>query len=167
VLEELDVQMVVVGEGDTAHMKLFQDLQNEFPHRVAAHLKFDSSLPHPVFAGADALLVPSRFEPSGLTQIEAMHYGAIPIVRRTGGLADTVVDATAPDGTGFVFQKADSIALLIALVRAYEAFQSKPAWGDLQVRAMEKDFSWKKSAREYEQLVVKAMQMPSVVLDLE
>ncbi|MFZ2201999.1 MAG: glycogen/starch synthase, partial [Microgenomates group bacterium] len=91
-LGELPVQLVVVGEGETEFMSFFHELETKFPGRVAAHLKFDKVLPHLVFSGADVVLVPSRFEPCGLTQIEAMRMGTVPIVRKTGGLADSVED---------------------------------------------------------------------------
>ena len=157
-LKELHMQLVVVGEGDTTYMRLFQDLQKEFPEQVAANLKFDSILPHTIFAGADALLVPSRYEPSGLTQMEAMHFGAIPIVRKTGGLADTVTDFSPQNetSTGFVFEKPESFSMAIAIVRAYENFQNKPIWLALQIRAMQQDFSWQNSAKQYEKLILKA-----------
>ncbi|HEX9503403.1 MAG TPA: glycogen/starch synthase [Patescibacteria group bacterium] len=157
-LRELRMQLVVVGEGDTTYMKLFQDLQKEFPEQVAANLKFDQVMPHMIFAGADALLVPSRYEPSGLTQMEAMHFGTIPIVRKTGGLADTVTDFSPQNesSTGFIFEKIDSFSMTIAIVRAYENFQNKLTWQELQKRAMQQDFSWQNSAKQYEKIIHKA-----------
>jgi len=97
------------------------------------------------------LLMPSRFEPCGLNQMIAMRYGSIPIVRHVGGLIDTVedYDPTTGTGTGFVFEKFDPMALVIATTRAYEHFRDKKVWRRIQKRAMERDFSWKNSAKEY------------------
>ena len=160
-LQELPMQLVIVGEGDTATMSFFRDLETKFPNQVATHLKFDDILPHEIFAGADAMLIPSRFEPSGLIQMEAMRYGAIPIVRKTGGLADTVqnFDPERGTGTGFVFERLDSLSLLVTTIRAFETFRHKEAWRALQQRAMTKDFSWERSAREYEKLFLRAIEL--------
>ena len=160
-LEEIPMQLIVVGTGDTSLMKLLQDLQAQFPKQVAVELRFDPMLPHILFAGADATLVPSRFEPSGLIQMQAMHYGTAAIVRKTGGLADTVEDYSPATGKGdgFVFEKIDSLSLLIAIVRAYENFLSKDTWGKIQKRAMKKDFTWESSARQYEKLFQKAISL--------
>src|SRR3989338_6765268 len=150
-LNAMNMQLVVLGNGDAKYMSYFQDLEKRFPGRVAANLVFDKELPHLIYAGADAVLVPSKFEPSGLTQMEAMRYGCIPIVRKTGGLADTVEDYD-PDkntGTGFVFENFDSMSLVVAITRAYKNYRSSEIWSGLQRRAMDKDFSWKTSADEY------------------
>lgn len=154
-LKELNLQLVVVGEGDSDVMGYFQDLNVRYPDKVSAHLKFDSELPRLMYAGADSVLIPSRFEPSGLTQMEAMRYGCIPIVRYTGGLADTVEDYAPGEGTGFSFKGFDSTAFLIALIRAYTVFTNKREWTSLQKRAMRKDFSWEHSAKKYADLFTK------------
>lgn len=146
-----DVQLVVLGDGDGKYKNSFQELAKRYPKKVACHLMFDRVLPHLIFSGSDIILVPSRFEPCGLTQLEAMRYGAIPVVRKTGGLADTVedFDPETGKGTGFVFEKFDRWALFIAILRAKEAFRYKNSWQDLIKRAMEADFSWESSAGEY------------------
>ena len=151
-LRELPLQLIVVGDGESELMTYFQELAAKHHGRVATHLQFDSVLPHPVFAGADSVLVPSRFEPCGLTQMEAMRMGAIPIVRKTGGLADSVedYDPSHDRGTGFVFEKFDSMSFLIAVVRAYETFRDKKSWTKMIEHALSKDFSWDASARKYE-----------------
>jgi len=162
-LRELPMQLVVVGEGETDIMGFFHDLETKFPGRIATHLKFDQVLPHLVFAGADIVLVPSRFEPCGLAQMEAMRFGTIPIVRKTGGLSDSVEDYD-PDkstGTGFVFEKFDSSSLMIAFIRAFENFRDKSKWHRLQKRAMDANFSWEKSAKEYVKLFKRAMSQRS------
>lgn len=159
-LEELPIQLVVVGEGDADFMGFFHDLETRYPKKVAAHLKFDSILPHFAMAGADAILMPSRFEPCGLTQVEAMRMGAVPIVRRTGGLTDTVkdYDPSTETGTGFVFEKFDSSSLMIAFIRAIENFRDARSWRGIQSRGMAKDFSWDQSARRYEEFFTRAKQ---------
>ncbi len=158
-LRELPIQLVVVGDGESELMTYFQDLALKHKGRVAAHLQFDSILPHVVFAGADSILVPSRFEPCGLTQMEAMRMGGIPIVRKTGGLADSVedYDPSREAGTGFVFEKFDSMSFLIAVVRAYETFRDKKAWAKMMIRALSKDFSWDASAAKYVKFFTEAL----------
>lgn len=154
-LKELKFQLVVVGSGEAKYMSFFQDLEKRYPGQVAAHLIFDPDLPHLVYAGADAILISSKFEPSGLTQMEAMRYGCIPIVRKTGGLADTVedFDPQKNTGTGFVFENFDSMALVVAVTRAFENYRNSKIWREMQKRAMRKDFSWKHSAAEYGRLL--------------
>lgn len=162
-LDELPMQLVLVGEGDNEMMTTFQELQASNPGKVGLHLKFDSALPHLIFAGADAVLVPSKFEPCGLTQLEAMRMGAVPIVRKTGGLADSVqdFDPNTNSGTGFVFEKFDSSSLLIAIIRAFENFRDKEKWSSLQVRAMDQDFSWDASAKKYVDLFSRLIEVHS------
>lgn len=157
-LSELSIQLVVVGEGESDVMGFFHELETKYPDKVAVHLKFDEVLPHVVFAGADAVLVPSRFEPCGLVQMEAMRMGCVPIVRKTGGLADSVEDYNPEKetGTGFVFEKFDPTSLMITIVRAFENFRDKEAWRALQKRAMQEDFSWTHSAKKYIELFRKA-----------
>lgn len=158
-LKELNFQLVVLGTGDSKYMGFFQELEKRFPGQVAANLVFDKALPHLVYAGADAILIPSRFEPSGLSQMESMRYGAVPIVRKTGGLADSVEDhdPKASSGTGFVFSEFDPMSLVIALARAFEIYRNPREWRELQKRCMKRDFSWTKSADEYARLFEVAM----------
>jgi starch synthase len=149
--ENLNFDLIILGTGDNDYKFYFQELQKKYPDRVSVCLYFDPDLPKLIFAGSDAVLVPSLFEPSGLVQMEAMRYGCIPIVRKVGGLADSVKDYS-PDkeeGTGFVFEKYDQLAFLIAIVRAMEAYRNKKEWTKLIKRAMTEDFSWAKSAKEY------------------
>jgi starch synthase len=163
-LQELPIQLVVIGEGESEIMGFFHDLETRFPDKVATHLKFDSILPHLAFAGSDITIVPSRFEPCGLIQLEAMRMGTVPLVRKTGGLADSVEDYN-PDkgtGTGFVFEKFDSSSLMIALIRAYENFKDKSKWRKLQERVMSKDFSWVQSAKKYGELFDRAIKIKNL-----
>jgi starch synthase len=152
-------QLAVVGEGDTEIMDFFNNLQIKYPGQVAAHLQYDDVLPHFIYAGCDVVLIPSKYEPSGLTQMEAMRFGAVPVARKTGGLADTVedYDPGKGTGTGFLFTETDPLELLIALTRAYSGWRHGLTWKILQKRAMEKDFSWDRSAKEYVTLFRKAI----------
>ena len=156
-----DTQLVVIGGGEEKYATGFRDLKKLFPNKLGTHLMPNFTLPRLLFAGADCLLIPSKFEPSGLTQLEAMRYGAIPIVRKTGGLADTVLDFNAKEkaGTGFVFDEYSPWALFGALVRAYETFQYPKVWKALVERAMKSDFSWEASAKRYAELYRKAIQL--------
>lgn len=162
-LTELPIQLIVVGEGDGDLMGFFHDLESKFPDKVAAHLKFDSVLPHLVFSGADVVLIPSRFEPCGLTQMESMRMGTVPIVRKTGGLSDSVEDYNPNKevGTGFVFERFDSASLMISIIRAFENFRDKKKWRELQKRSMSKDFSWYSSAKKYVALFSRAVEIHS------
>jgi len=163
-LNELPMQLIVVGEGESEIMGFFHGLETQYPKQVAAHLKYDAVLPHNVFAGADVLVVPSRFEPCGLTPMEAMRMGAIPIVRKTGGLADQVEDYRPSDhtGTGFLFEKFDSTSFMISFIRAFENFRDKEKWRALQKRAMTRDFSWERSAKKYVELFIRALRSKDV-----
>ncbi|MDO8558690.1 MAG: glycogen/starch synthase [bacterium] len=156
---ETDIQLVVLGNGDNKYRLFFKELIEKHPGRVGGHFDFDPVLPHLIFAGADAMLIPSAFEPSGLTQMEAMRYGCIPIARRTGGLADTITDYDGADaGDGFLFEAFDSWALFAAIVRARETHRHQEIWQELITRAMERDFSWTVSALEYERKLVAAIE---------
>ncbi len=158
-LKELVFQLVVVGSGETKYMGYFKDLADRFPQQVAVHLNFDIVLPRLVFGGADMILVPSKFEPCGLTQMEAMHYGAIPIVRRTGGLADSVVDFDGSKnvGNGFSFVDFNSMSLTIVIARAIENYKNSSVWREIQKRAMNANFSWDASAEEYSKIIEEAI----------
>jgi starch synthase len=153
-LNELGFQLMVLGSGDSKYMGFFQDLEKRFQGQVACHLIFDRDLPHLVYAASDAILIPSRFEPSGLNQMEAMAYAAVPIVRSTGGLADSVedYDPKTPKGTGFIFKEFNPMSLVIAVTRAFEIHKNPLEWQELQKRCLKKDFSWKRSAEEYSRL---------------
>ena len=138
-LMALPVQIVILGTGDPAYHQQLQEVAAKFPDRLAVTLKFDNALAHSIEAGADAFLMPSRFEPCGLNQMYSMRFGTVPIVRRVGGLADTVTDLTphnrsAGTATGFVFEPHTPVALVEAVKRALMAFGDHPLWAGL-VRA--------------------------------
>jgi starch synthase len=146
----MGARLAVVGSGDAPFEEAFQEAATAHPGRVGVWTGYDEPLAHLVQAGADLLLVPSRFEPCGLTQLAALRYGTVPVVRRTGGLADTVVDAShGKEGTGFVFEAATSLALSGAVSRALAAYRKRTTWRTLQRCAMEQDFSWTRAAQEY------------------
>ncbi|MBU4223710.1 glycogen synthase [Patescibacteria group bacterium] len=160
IMDNLRVQFVIMGGGDGGYREYFEKLREKYPASIGAHLMFDFNLPRLFFAGSDMILVPSRFEPCGIVQLEAMRYGTVPIVRATGGLADTVVnfDPDSNEGYGFVFEKYDSLALYTQIVRAVEIHKNKKIWNTLVKKTMRMDFSWKVSAEKYIGLYRKAMQ---------
>ncbi|HEY4503171.1 MAG TPA: glycogen/starch synthase [Candidatus Paceibacterota bacterium] len=157
-LTSFDFQFIVLGTGDSRYVSFFSELDKRHKN-VATHLSFDNILPHAIYAGADAMLIPSRFEPCGLTQMESMRYGVVPIVRKIGGLADSVKDHTSAEdpGTGFVFENYDKYAFLGTFMRAYEMYKYPKIWQGIQKRAMKENFSWEKSAKEYEKLFLRAL----------
>ncbi len=159
-LENFDIQLIVVGSGEGHLMTFFQELAKKYPDKVGIYLNYDETLAHMVYAGVDTIIIPSRFEPSGLTQMEAMRYGTVPIVRKTGGLADSVIDYNPANktGTGFVFEKFDNHAFYGVMVRAIETYRYPEFWRDIQKRTMMSNFSWTKSAHEYIELFKKAME---------
>lgn len=150
-------QLAVLGTGEPWMEAGFRHLADRYPGGVGVHIGYDEGLSHRVQAGSDLLLVPSRSEPCGLTQMYAMKYGTLPLVRRTGGLADTVIDATPAalhDGvaTGFAFVNATAQELGFALRRALIAYRKPALWNAMRARAMTRDFGWERPAREYLEL---------------
>jgi starch synthase len=153
------LRMVVLGTGEPGIQEGLRHLQQRDPDRFAVRFAYDEGLAHKIMAGCDVFLMPSRSEPCGLTQMYALRYGTIPVVRSTGGLVDTVepFDAAKGTGTGFRFDSADGTGLVWALDQALSAFKSRKVWTALQRRAMAKDFSWDRSAAEYVALYRRAM----------
>lgn len=161
-VERYNAQFVILGTGNPALERAFLDLRAAYKQRVAAHIGFSEKMAHLIEAGADIFLMPSRFEPCGLNQMYSLHYGTIPIVRRTGGLADTVVDALdVPDhrdrANGFVFNEPTAAALTHAIERALHAFHDHSRWHAMQRRGMAEDFSWQRSAKAYDALYDEAL----------
>lgn len=157
-LMKLGAQFIILGSGSDRIEKIFVKAEKKYPRQVSANLEFDAELAQFVYAGSDMILMPSKFEPMGLSQIIAMRFGTIPIVRKTGGLADTVVDGK----TGFVFKHYNSTALLWVIRRALDVwYNHKEVWRAVQKRAMKKDFSWKYSAKKYVTLYRKAIRYHS------
>jgi starch synthase len=153
-LINLPAQLAVLGTGDAALQSRFQALAQSHPGRIAVQIGFDEGLSHQIEAGADAFLMPSRYEPCGLNQMYSQRYGTPPIVHATGGLKDSVVDATPEtiakkSATGFVFAPLSAETLFAACRRAAELYRNKRIWRQLQKNGMARDFSWEASARKY------------------
>jgi starch synthase len=154
------VRLVVLGSGERGVEDGLRYLQEQDPDRFGVRFSYDDALAHKVMAGADMLLMPSRTEPCGLTQMYALRHGTIPIVRSTGGLVDTVepYDGEKGTGTGFRFDTADGTGLLWAVDQALAAYRERGAWAALMRRAMAQDFSWDRPARAYVELYRRAME---------
>jgi starch synthase len=138
-------QLVVLGQGEDWVQRMLVDAANRWPRSIATRIGFDATYAHEITAGADMLLMPSRAEPCGLSQMYAQLYGTLPVARRTGGLADTIRDGE----TGFLFDEPASHALLRAIRRAVEAWRQPAEWGRMAKEAMKLDWSWARSAKEY------------------
>ena len=153
-LFQMDIQLILLGTGEERYHHLFESLEQKYPDKCKAYLTFDNTLAHKIEAGSDMFLMPSKYEPCGLNQLYSLKYGTIPIVRKVGGLADTVeqYDAHSGTGTGFLFDSYSSIQLLNTIQDAVELFSQKRKWTKLMKNAMAKDFSWEKSAEKYLQL---------------
>jgi len=146
----LPAQLVVLGSGERPLENSFRELARRYPGQCSVRIGFDETLAHRIEAGADAFIMPSRFEPCGLNQMYSLRYGTPPVVRATGGLADTVIDAAdAARGNGFVFTEPTAAALLASLQRAAAAFADPQRWPKLQKNGMAADFSWAAPAQSY------------------
>lgn len=159
-LAERNAQLAVLGTGDEDVHRQLLELQERHPGKVKIWLEFNPALGQRVYAGCDAFLMPSRYEPCGLGQLISLRYGAIPVVRRTGGLVDTVQDASSDlrTGAGFTFGPAEADALGEACSRALDSFQDKPAWRAMQERGMRQDWSWGSAASKYVALYEQAIE---------
>jgi starch synthase len=150
-LAEVDAQIVMLGTGEPRYHDLFRELAARNRRQLAVDLKFDAALAQRIYAGSDMFLMPSRFEPCGLGQLISLRYGTVPVVRSTGGLADTVADyqPATRRGTGFVFRDYDQVALTLAIGRALGAYRDPERWREIQLQGMKQDLSWKRSAEKY------------------
>jgi starch synthase len=160
-LMSLGIQMVLLGSGDDHYQKLFAELKMKHHNQVAISLGFNYDLAQKIYAGADMFIMPSRFEPCGLSQLISLRYGTVPIVRAVGGLADTIenYDENKGKGNGFTFIPYETGALLDTIRRAVSLYRDRPdQWRQLMVNAMKCDFSWNRSAQEYVMLYEKAIQ---------
>jgi starch synthase len=161
-LSYTDAQFILLGTGDRYYETQLWQMASRYRGRMATYLLYSEGLGRRIYAGADAFLMPSRFEPCGISQLIAMRYGCIPIVRRTGGLVDTVQhhDPEHQGGTGYCFDRYEPLDLFTCLIRAWEGYHYKDAWRALQQRAMAEDFSWSKSAVEYVKLYSGMLGLP-------
>ncbi|MFN2303958.1 MAG: glycogen synthase [Anaerolineales bacterium] len=149
--EDLPWQAIILGTGDPIIEDMARELETKYPQRVRSIIDFDSKLAHQLYAGADMFMMPSRYEPCGLSQMIAMHYGCVPIARATGGLADTIqhISFTVDGGTGFLFERPYPSVFAKVVKRAIQLFQNKQVWHHIQLNGMKIDFSWENSARKY------------------
>lgn len=144
---KMSLQLVILGAGDLRYHSALQELTKKYPKVISAHLKFDDTLAHKIYAGSDIFLMPSKYEPCGLGQMISLRYGTIPLVFKTGGLADTVNEKN-----GFVFEHYSKDELIKAMKKARTAFKDKEKWNALIHTAMKCNFSWQESARKYIEL---------------
>jgi starch synthase len=155
VFEELlqaDLQFVILGSGEWEFETFFYEMAQKYPQKVGLKLGFKPQLAHRIYAGADIFLMPSQSEPCGLAQMVALRYGTIPIVRETGGLNDTIHDSGDGVGNGFTFKNYNAHEMLYVLKDAIFTYGDKETWEKIVKKAMRTDFSWKKSAKEYQKI---------------
>lgn len=154
-LVDEDIVVAMLGNGEEYYERLLSEMANRFPDKIRIHIRYDDVMAHKVHAGSDMLLVPSRWEPSGLNQLYSLRYGTVPVVRATGGLDDTIDER--PDGNGFKFWGYDSNDLLDAIKRALAVFRNKREWTETMRRGMAQDFGWEKPALEYVRVYERAV----------
>ena len=147
----MKVQLVILGTGDQKYHDILSRIAKKYPKTVSLNMRFDDPLAHKIYAGSDIFLMPSNYEPCGLGQLIAFKYGSIPLVFKTGGLADTV-----NKDNGFIFDIYSKDALLKTIKQAVTLFKDKKAWAERVKNAMCLDFSWEKSAKKYLELYAKA-----------
>jgi starch synthase len=151
-------QTIIIGSGSEELETKCRDLEARFPDRVRAVIRYDAALSHRLYAGADAIVIPSRYEPCGLVQMIAMRYGCVPIASAVGGLVDTIIDhPNKESSTGFLFKPPIVSSLKTALSRAITAYSNHAEWRRIQLNGMKKDFSWNNSAKDYAQLYLTAL----------
>ncbi len=160
-LLRLNVQLVILGEGEKRYEQFFQKMQRKSPRRIYTQFHFNPKRETQILAASDMLLLPSRFEPCGIGQLKSLRYGCIPIVRRVGGLADTITDfhPTLNRGNGFTFGPYDSRDLLVAITRAVENYRHRRVWAQLVKRAMQQSFSWEVPAMKYAKMFRRAVKI--------
>lgn len=157
-----DAQFILLGTGERYYETQMWQIASRYSGRMAVYLLYNDSLSRRIYAGCDAFLMPSRFEPCGISQLLSLRYGCVPIVRRTGGLVDTVFhhDPMNHAGTGYCFDRYEPLDLFTSMVRAWEGFHYKDFWQELQRRGMSQNFSWDKSAQQYDRLYREMLGLP-------
>ena len=147
----LDLQLVMLASGDPVLEKFFKQAESRYPEKLRAIIEFNDPIAHRIQAGSDAFLMPSRFEPCGLTQMYALRYGTVPVTRATGGLRDTVseFDPRRATGNGFVFNKFDAAEMVAAMGRMVATFRERTTWRRLMQNCFASDFSWERGAGQY------------------
>jgi starch synthase len=162
-LMSLNSQWIILGSGDNQYEDLFRSLSHAHPDKLANYIGYNNQLAHLIEAGTDMFLMPSHYEPCGLNQLYSLRYGTVPIVRKTGGLADTVKDwhdlktLQSERATGFSFKSYSAAALLTTVKRAIDTFHKKEVWKKIQINGMKENFSWENSGKEYIKLYKLAM----------
>lgn len=161
-LMKRDLQLVILGIGDEKYHQMLREIALKYKRKLSLNIMFDNQLAHQIEAGADIFLMPSKYEPCGLSQMYSLRYGTIPVVRETGGLADTIKDANDLNlkngtATGFTLKGYFATEFLFAIDRALELYKSKTKWNALRRNAMKQDWSWKRSTREYVELFKSAL----------
>jgi len=151
---DLGYQVIIIGSGNARFEQMLRKANRRYRKNLSITIKPNEELERKIYAGSNMLVMPSRFEPCGLSQITALRYGTIPVVRGTGGLLDTVKDYTEDNknGNGFIFHEFSKISLLDALLRAISLYEDNKAWSKLITRAMKEDFSWRKSGKKYKKI---------------
>ncbi len=158
-ITKLNVQVIILGTGEEKYHRMFEVLAKKYPQKIAVCLKYDETLAHRIYAGSDFFLMPSIYEPCGLSQMISLKYATIPIVFKTGGLADTIVNFNPKDisGNGFVFEKYDVLSFVRCVKSALEIYENKDLFGCLVRKTLTYDFSWDKSAEEYQKLYTQCL----------
>lgn len=154
-------QLILLGSGEKYYEKMFAELTEKYSGLVSINLEFNEEKARKIYAGSDIFLMPSRYEPCGLSQLIAMRYGAVPVVHKTGGLADTVIDegTNKGSGTGFAFSAYSKDSFIRAIKMAINQYNNRDVWSQLVKRAMIKEYSWEISAGDYFSLYREAKSM--------
>ena len=166
-LMDLEAQWIILGSGEEKYEEMFRKLHEQYPEKVYAYIGFNNEMSHLIEAGSDIFLMPSHYEPCGLNQIYSLKYGTVPVVRKTGGLADTVKDWNEfnkngeQTGTGFTFENYEGSELLSTLRKAIEVFHQKEIWNKIISNGMKQNYSWEESARKYRNLYKTAIEKRS------
>jgi starch synthase len=162
IIDELllkNLQIIILGEGESKYVSFFGSISKKYPEKIKVFIEYNNELAHQITASSDIFLMPSKYEPCGLNQMYSLNYGTVPVVRKTGGLADTVkdFDELGEKGNGFTFTEFDSSQLLSTIERALSYFKDKEKWRKIIKVGMSEDFSWNNSARKYLEIYEKAL----------